>query len=297
MVLDKIETIKLKGKVISLRTATQKDGKEYVELENCIRAFFNPKTDEEYKELISIFPKSYIKGLAINDTKVKFIDRMALGMLLNKHRNYEFFQWYIGRHVSTLDNYAIEVFKESTKYIVTKANSVKELKTKIKHYDDIQQDMLHDIENHIQSEEDKIDFVNQVVVMRQERRKLKNELAFSEVLNDFLKEGDLSNRKVDAMTKEISRLEHIFDKRVYNEKATTTEHMEIKNEIIQKVIESQQALKNLPIVEIEKEKVVPPMEHKPKLEQITQKVEEPKGLTQKQKQKKITKMLKKAGIR
>lgn len=39
MVLDKIETIKLKGKVISLRTATQKDGKEYVELENCIRAF------------------------------------------------------------------------------------------------------------------------------------------------------------------------------------------------------------------------------------------------------------------
>lgn len=262
MNLSKMETVKFKGKIITLRTAVMKDGREFVELENCIKSFFNV-SEEEQKHMIDSIPKSYIKNLDINDVKVKFIDRMALGMLLNEKRNYEFFQWYIGRHVSSLDSYAVELFRKSTTHLLEKSGQVNNLKEKIKKYDEIQQDMLHNTENNPLTDEEKIEFANKVITMRHERRKLKNQLAFDQVVKNFFDEHKISQKDVNEVLKEMLRLEHIFDKKIYVERATTMEHEEMKKEIEKKTA-SQKAKKEL---------------------------------TDKQKQAKITRMMRKARIK
>lgn len=265
MQLDKMETIKLKGKIVTLRTAKMKDGREFVELENCLKAFFNVD-EQKLKSMIDSIPKSYIRNVQINDEKIRFIDRMALGIFLHENRNYDFFQWFVCRHVAMLDNYAIELFRKSTLHLLEKSNQVNSLKEKIRRYDDIQQDLLHNSENHPQSDEEKIEFANQVIAMRHERRALKNQLAFNQVAKEFFDKNKITPKDVNDVVKEMARLEEIFDKKIYVERANTIEHEEVKKEIVKKV-ESQ------------------------KVKDVV------KGLTQKQKQANITKMLKQARIR
>lgn len=262
MNLGKMETIKSKGKIITLRTAIMKDGREFIELENCLKSFFN-LDENKLKEMTDSIPKSYIKTVQINDEKIKFIDRMALGMFLNETRNYEFFQWYVGRHIATLDSYAVELFRKSTTHLLEKSGQVNSLKEKIRQYDEIQQDMLHNSENNPQSDEEKIDFANKIIAMRHERRKLKNQLAFDQVVKEFFDEHKITQKHINEILKEMSRLEHIFDKKIYVERANTVEHEEVKKEIAKKV--------------------------------ETQKVK--KELTEKQKQARLTRMMKKARIK
>ena len=228
MNLGKMEVIKTKGKIISLRTAYQKDGREFVELDNCLKAFFNVKEDK-LREMVDLVPKSYIKNVQINDEKIKFIDCMALGIFLNEKRNYDFFQWYMGRQVSKLDSYAIELFRDSATLLLERAGQVGTLKDRIKKYDEIQQDLLHQLENNAQSDEEKIEFANKVIAMRHERRSLKNQLAFDQVVKEFFN---------------TDRIENIFEKKIYVERANTSGHEEVKREIAKKV-ETLKATKEL----------------------------------------------------
>lgn len=262
MNLGKMETIKIKGKVITLRTAFMKDGREFIELENCLKSFFNVEGDN-LKDMVESIPKSYIKNVQINEEKIKFVDRMALGMFLHKNRNYDFFQWYVGRHITTLDSYAVELFRKSTTHLLEKSGQVNSLKEKIKKYDEIQQDMLHNVENKPQTDEEKIEFADKVVAMRHERRYLKNQLAFDQVVKEFFDKHKITQKEVNEVLKEMMRLEHIFDKKIYVERANTVEHDEVKQEIAKKV--KSQSVK--------------------------------KELTEKQKQAKITRMMKKARIK
>lgn len=243
MNLGKMEVIKTKGKIISLRTAFQKDGREFIELDNCLRAFFNVKEDK-LREMVDLVPKSYIKNVQINDEKIKFIDCMALGIFLNEKRNYDFFQWYIGRQVSKLDNYAIELFRDSATLLLERSGQVGILKDKIKKYDEIQQDLLHQLENNAQSDEEKIEFANKVITMRHERRSLKNQLAFDQVAKDFFNAHNIVQKSINEVSKEMARLENIFEKKIYVERAKTSEHEEVKREIAKKV-ETLKATKQL----------------------------------------------------
>ena len=267
MELGKMETIKLKGKIYTLRTANKKDGREFVELENCIKIFFNME-EKEMKQMIKQVPKSYIKNVAINDEQIKFIDRMALGILLNHHRNYEFFQWYTCRHVSSFNSYSVELFRKSTTHLLEKSGQVKNLKDKIKKYDEIQQDMLHNAENNQLTDKEKMDFANQLITMRHERRVLKNQLAFDLVVKEFFDYHGITQKEVNDILKEMSRLEHIFDRKIYIERANTVEHEEVKKEIAQKM--STKKIEDKPIK---------------------------KELTPKQQQAKLTRMMKKARIK
>lgn len=258
----KDEVVNLKNRHFSLKTATTKDGRQFVDINACIMNFFNVE-DYEVKTYLKDIPQSYFKYLTINDEKIRFMDRLALGIVLNYNHNFELFKWVIDRNVSEVSNYGIELFCNVSEKILSDIGDMEKISKSISKYDDLQQDMLHDAEKNHKTSEEKIMFYDELEELRKSRRQYKNQLAFLKHMKNYFDEHNISEKNLEELLRSVSKLHYIFEKKVYNQRATSVAHQEIK-EVMAKKIASKKNLKQE---------------------------------TEKQKMAKLNKMMRKAGIR
>lgn len=249
LIRDNDELVELYGKKFELKTAKSKDGRQYVELNKCLFIFFGVD-NAQVKSYIEHIPSSYFKSVMINEEKIKFIDRMALGMILNHKHNFDFYKWVVGRHIATFENYSLELFCNASEKILDNVNDMEKILKTISRYDDLQLDLLHSVENTTKNMEEKILFYDELELLRYERRQYKNKLAFDELMKNFFEEHGVDRHNLEELMKAISKLHFVFEKKIYNERGTKVAHQEIKQAMEKKI-----ASKKSQPVDIDRQKI------------------------------------------
>lgn len=229
------EIIKNKGKLIEVKHYKTKDFRDYIELNATLKAFLDID-ESEIKDIVSHIPKSYFKNIEVDGVKIKFCDRLALPMVLHKVDNYELYKFFMSKNFAPINKYVNELYCDTSEIIVGKIEGIENLSKKIDDYNKFQSDILHDLENLGLNNDEKLKLVNELEVMRIERRKHKNDLAFVETFERFFSKNNISRGDIKNLSNEFLRLKRLFNNKTYNPRVTgSIGQIEIKQQVSQKI--------------------------------------------------------------
>lgn len=215
---------------MALRMGKTEDGRHWV----CIKDFMVGFLRVEEKDInaqIKHIPKPYIKVVEQKGEKLKFIDRMALGMIVSQFNNcYEAYKFAAARSIGKFDKYFIELFCESGNNIINKVNNIALYKRDYADANQVQQDILHTIENATNlTKQEKSEIYDDLRILRNKRRTLKNSYKLLEILKVFFDKHNIRSSDIQDLYNKINGLNNLSAKKIYNKRGYKAEHEKFIN--------------------------------------------------------------------
>lgn len=191
--------------------------------------------DYSEEALIEHIPKAYIKNICINKesekTKEKFVDEIALKFIVCNTKNFKLYKilrnFLVGNHERFKEHNLVESLNSTYGY----SRLLKSKETAVKVADDLQQDLLHKLENGLDNRILHTTIGKDLQTLRVSRRKVKMEKEFCKVLNDFMNKHNLTMTSINSLEKEINTLAKVKLNKPYNERANQAIHEEWKNKL------------------------------------------------------------------
>lgn len=217
------EQIRIKKKVIYLRVVKTDDYRTFVELETTLEHLLMiPKA--EHKEMIKYLSKAYFKTFEIKGQKVRFIDMLALCQVVTKLDNYDAYNWVATRVMGNPRKYSIHMLSDAMTSLSSKIANHAIDGNRIAEANQAQQDLLHYIENNDLSDKDLLATSKELKTLRVKRRKLKNDYKRVSLAKSFFEKHNISAANVTEFANTLNGLYNVEVKKIYNERATKTEH-------------------------------------------------------------------------
>lgn len=217
------ESVKSKKVIVNLPMAKSDDGRHWVDLDVFLTSIIKAEK-KEFNKLTKHIPKSYFKTIERKDKKVKYIDRMAIGMIVSQVNNYEAWKFTVARTNNKIDKYYPMLLCESLSAMNNKLGNISFLRNELGNADKARNDFLHDNENidDLPSKE-KVVFFDNLHELQVERRKIKTNLDILTTVKNFFDKHNIKGTDVTDMFNHINGLVNLSSKKIYNARATTTE--------------------------------------------------------------------------
>ena len=221
-----VETLKQKKKVLNIPMGKTKDGRHWIELETFM-LYLAKVNKEDIPTLIEYIPKPYFKTVNVDGKgKVKYIDRMAIGMVASQLNDYELYKFTVSRTNNKIEKYYPMVFVEMLTVINSKIGNIPMLSDDISNIDRARNDLLHMNENTDElSKEDKLSFYDDLHILQCERRKKKVNFEYLVSLRKFFENHNIKGSEISNLYNAINGLSNIASKKIYNKRATTTQSL------------------------------------------------------------------------
>ena len=222
------ENFKLNGKIISYKKFNMQDGRVFLDHISLLKGIAG-LSDSEIKEICKMIPKPYFKNFTLdNGEKIKLFDEIALGGLSSYVNNYEFYKFCNNKD----DRFWANSLCENLDFAFDKLKELKDVQAKVRHFDDMEEDLQHDLENgKFKTDKDKIEFANEMEGLRVVRRHWKNKLAYLQKVDTFMTDNGIDTIKIKELKNDVSKLDYVFEKRVYNHRLTQNERGNVRKEI------------------------------------------------------------------
>lgn len=219
-----VEQIKQKKTVITLPMMKCDDGRHFIELESFMVGIAKVDVKDISKHIKHI-PKTYLKTVDKgNNKKVKYIDRLAIGMVASQFDNYELFKFTVSRTNNKLDKYFPMLFVESVNFINNRLNHIGILRNELGNAEKARNDMLHGNENLKDlTQKEKADFYDDLNQLQCERRKTKIQLDCLTTFKNFFDSHNIKSSELTDLYNSINGLMNLASKKIYNKRANTTE--------------------------------------------------------------------------
>ena len=212
-----------KNVVINLPMLKTDDGRHWVELESFMTGIAKVNKSD-IKKYTSHIPKPYFKTIEKNKNKVKYVDRLALGMIASQLDNYELYKFTVSRTNNKIDNYAPMLFFETFVMINNKLGNISFLRNELGNADKARNDLLHNNEKAEDlNQKEKVSFYDSLAKLQRERRKIKVQLEYLTTFNNFFENHKIKGSEIVELFNSVNGLMNVSYKKIYNNRATTTE--------------------------------------------------------------------------
>lgn len=221
------ESFLIKKTRYSLRFGTTDDGREWVEMFNCLMNVMKLER-KHIGDFLKTIPKPYVKNVMIGEDKIKFIDINALGMVISMIDNYDAFCWALSLTFKDISKYNVQLFCDTAINLEHKSKNISLIQRDLKDAEEAQQDMLHKAENESLTHKDKVAFYDNLQDLRIKRRIIKNEFKYTNCIKNFFERHNVKSNDIQNLANTINGISNLSNKKIYNKRAVKAEHEKFK---------------------------------------------------------------------